>query len=338
MLRRSRIVHADVCRDALPSAAQKCHDDSVLKDWHNKKEVNMQPRRLWRNTLSALALAASILATPLTAQDFNSPDILVLGDSQISFGSGPAFVDFLSDIAASCDANMRQKRALRQLGEMSVGVIGVRSTSIHSWMARSGAAKGSICEVDPKWKVNAGTYGTVNTTENEFKQMGQGANYQFCAPGTSAFEEMFKEGYYTPKLLVLAFLGNAATRWANSADQARADAQRLSQFLPPELPCVFMTTAPAHTNKVANIRARAQANIKAGFAATGNRCTFVEGITPETTAVNQSTKAFFRRHQDGRVKDPYHPNEKGARHHIALRAPALCEAIFTALDGPKKRS
>ena len=65
-----------------------------------------------------------------------------------------------------------------------------------------------------------------------------------------------------------------------------------------------MTTAPAHTTKVTKQRAVAQANIKAGFPQTGNRCTFVEGITPETTAANQSTKAFLRRTKSKRVKDP----------------------------------
>lgn len=295
----------------------------------------MRLPQFWRSMTLAAGLAFASGATPLSAEQFSSPDILVLGDSQISFGSGPAFVDFLSDIEMTCNATRRQKRALKQLGDMRVGVIGVRSTSIHSWMARQGAAKGAICDEDPKWKVNAGTYGSVNTTDNEFKQMGQGANYQFCSPGKAAFEEMFAPDYYAPKLLVLAFLGNAAKRWARDPESARADAQRLSQFLPADLPCVFMTTAPAHTTKVAQLRADAQANIKAGFAATGNRCIFVEGITAETTRVNQSTATFFRRTEDGRVKDPYHPNERGARHHLQMRGPALCDAIFTALDTPK---
>jgi hypothetical protein len=282
--------------------------------------------------MRVIALCVAAMAVPATAEQFKSPDILVLGDSQISFGSGPVFVDFLSDLAASCKATSRQKRSLRQLGEMNVGVIGVRSTSIHSWMARSGAAKASICDIDPKWKVNAGTYGIVNTTENEFKQMGQGQNYQFCKAGKSAFDAMFEPGYYAPKLLVLTFLGNAAGRWADDPAVALTDATRLVQSLPADLPCVFMTTAPAHSTKVAKQRADAQANIKAAFAKTGNRCTFVEGITPETTRVNQSTKAFFRRDAEGRVKDPYHPNQRGARHHFEMRGPALCEAIFTALD------
>lgn len=292
----------------------------------------MPQQTLWSKLAPSLLAGLLAWSLPAVADQFKSPDILVLGDSQISFGSGPVFVDFLSDIATSCNASGREKRKLRKLGDMSVGVIGVRSTSIHSWTARKGAAKGSICDVDPKWKVNAGTYGVVNTTGNEFKQMGQGRNYQFCTAGKSPFEAMFQPGYYAPDLLVLAFLGNAAKRWAGDPALAVADAKRLSQHLPADLPCVFMTTAPAHTTKVAKRRATAQENIKKAFSTTGNRCVFVEGITPETTQVNQSTVAFFRRNDAGRVKDPYHPNERGARHHFTMRGPALCHAIFEALE------
>ncbi len=293
-------------------------------------------QKAWAQTLMVLTLLA--WAWPAAAQDFRSPDILVLGDSQISFGSGPVFVDFLSDIATSCDASMREKRKLKKLGEMQVGVIGVRSTSVHSWVARKGAAKGSICDVDPKWKVNAGTYGIVNKTENQFKQMGQGRNYQFCEAGMSPFEAMFRDGYYAPKLLVMSFLGNAARRWADDPSLAVADVKRLAQHVPADIPCVFMTTAPAHTMKVSKLRMKAQENIKAAFAKTGNRCVFVEGITAETSEVFKSTPVYFRRNAAGRVKDPYHPNERGARQHLKMRGPALCDAIFTALDGKKPRS
>ena len=96
------------------------------------------------------------------ADDFVSPEILILGDSQITFGSGPAFLEFFTDINKHCNATEAQMRSLKQLGEMRVGVIGVRSTSIHSWTARSGRAKDTICKEDRKWRVNAGTYGFVN--------------------------------------------------------------------------------------------------------------------------------------------------------------------------------
>lgn len=291
--------------------------------------------RIW-----ALALAAVATSLPASAQNstFVSPDILVLGDSQISFGSGPAFVDFLSDIEASCAPSMRQKRTLRALGEGKVAVIGVRSTSIHSWTARGGAAKGSVCDVDKKWKVNAGTYGVVNTSENPFVQIGQGKNYQFCRKGQSPFEAMFDDGYYAPRLLLLTFLGNAAKRWAENPEFTRRDAERMAAQLPAGVPCIFMTTAPAYTKKVSMQRLKAQENIKAELARAGMRCSFVSGITPDTIAANQGNKSFFRRNKSGKVKDPYHPNERGARHHLRLVAPQLCDAIFTELGGAQPPS
>lgn len=292
-----------------------------------------------RGLLAALAAAAFCLGnTTAQAQNFRSPDILVLGDSQISFGSGPAFVSLLSDLKTTCAANKRQQKALDQLGDMEVGVIGVRSTSIHSWTARGGAAKGSVCDVDKKWKVNAGTYGAVNKTKNEFVQIGQGRNYQFCSAGKSPFETMFRDDYYAPKLLVLAFMGNAAKRWAKHDDLTRQDAQRLAKQLPKDIPCVFMTTAPAYKQTSTKLRLQAQENIKAALAREGNRCTFVEGLTPDTISAIQGNKSFFRLNKSGGVKDPYHPNKRGALHHLKLRAPAMCEAIFTALTKTGGRS
>lgn len=284
-----------------------------------------------RAATAALVLGTTASVTNAQNASFVSPDIVVLGDSQISFGSGPAYVDFLSDLEASCSPNMRQKRSLRKLGEGSVAVIGVRSTSIHSWTARGGAAKGSVCDVDKKWKVNAGSYGVVNTSENPFVQIGQGRNYQFCRQGQSPFEAMFRDGYYSPRLLILTFLGNATKRWAENSELTQRDANRLSAQLPADVPCVFMTTAPAYTKKVSDRRLKAQKNIKAALERSGMRCTFVEGITPDTVAANQGNKSFFRRNKSGKVKDPFHPNERGARHHLKLRAPAICDAIFTEL-------
>ncbi|MGA9410076.1 MAG: SGNH/GDSL hydrolase family protein, partial [Roseobacter sp.] len=95
-----------------------------------------------------------------------------------------------------------------------------------------------------------------------------------CPAGKSPFETMFKPGHDAPELLVLAFFVNAARRWAGDPALAAADAKQLSRHLPADLPCVFMTTAPAHTPKVAKQRATAQTNIKNAFAKTGNRCVF----------------------------------------------------------------
>ena len=81
---------------------------------------------------------------------FQSPSILVLGDSQLAFGSGRAFLNFFSNIKSRCQPDSTQKMNLEKLGDMSVGVIGVRSTSLGSWVARKGKAKDKICKVDSK--------------------------------------------------------------------------------------------------------------------------------------------------------------------------------------------
>lgn len=299
----------------------------------------MQERSI-RNTLSGcfLSFVMGIGAGGLRAEGFQSPDILVLGDSQISFGSGPVFVDFLSDLEGHCNPNRRQKSLLKQLDQSKIAVIGVRSTSLHSWTARSGAAKGSICDVDPKWKVNAGSYGIVNNKKNPYVQIGQGDNYQFCEAGKSPFEAMFRPSYYDPKLLIMTFLGNATKRWRTEPELTLRDVRLTAQHLPKDMPCVFMTTAPAYKPDISQKRFEAQEKLRKVMAREGHRCVFVNGLTQETMAANHGTKSFFRRNNSGRVKDPYHPNERGARNHLKIVAPKLCEAIFNALDGSRPRS
>lgn len=286
---------------------------------------------LIRRVLGA-AFCALLTATPTLADDFISPEILILGDSQISFGSGPAFLEFFTDIKEHCSPNEQQTENLRRLGEMRVGVIGVRSTSIPSWIARKGPAKDTICEEDRKWRVNAGTYGFVNMTNNQYVQIGKGREYQFCAPKKSAFEEMFREDYYNPKLLLLSFLGNSARRWADSKEDAVKDVEEMMRQLPPDMPCIFMTTAPAYSAKIVNLRLRAQKNLMSAFEETGSRCTFVPGATPETVAANQGNRHFFRLNKSGMVKDPYHPNKRAAKNFFALEMDGICNAIFEQID------
>lgn len=266
------------------------------------------------------------------ADDFISPEILILGDSQISFGSGPAFLEFFTDIKKHCSPNADQADNLERLGEMRVGVIGVRSTSIGSWIARDGPAKDTICEEDRKWRVNAGTYGFINMTDNKYVQIGQGREYQFCAPQKSAFEEMFREGYYSPRLLLMSFLGNSAQRWAADREAAIRDVSEMMRQLPEDTPCIFMTTAPAFKKEIVDLRLRAQANLMAAFEETGSRCTFVPGATPETVAANQGNTHYFRLNGAGMVKDPYHPNAAAAKNFFALEMDGICNAIFEQVD------
>ena len=249
--------------------------------------------------------------------NFKSPDILVLGDSQLSFGAGVAFVEFFKSIEGSCGI----KRG------SSVGVLGVRSSSLTAWTANDAGGKKSICDIDPKWKVNAGSFGVINQTKNKYVQIGQGEAYQFCEAGQSPFQSMFADGYYNPKLFVMFFLGNATERWANSAADAQFDVERTVRDLPPGMPCVFMTTAPAYTEKVVRQRQQAQANIEKAFVTSGKRCSFVRGYTPSTVGANLGNAANFRRKPDGSVKDPYHPTEDSARQFLSLVKADLCNAI-----------
>ncbi|MEM7406405.1 MAG: hypothetical protein AAF458_13990 [Pseudomonadota bacterium] len=283
-----------------------------------------------------LLLAAWVLIPAANAASFQSPGILMLGDSQITFGSGPVLLRFLEQLKQSCAAHVPDdpgREAIKALGAMSVGIIGVRSTSLHSWTARRGRSKRALCDVDPKWRVNAGTYGVINRSGRRYVQMGQGAEHQVCRAGQSGFEALLRPDYYAPALLILSFLGNAADRWAKHPNLAVRDVERTIAHLPDSLPCVFMTSAPAHLAKENRLRLRAQRNIQAAFEATGNRCSFVPGFTKRTISTNEASPHFFRRKASGAVKDPYHPVGKGPRAFLDARAPALCLAIAAETRG-----
>jgi hypothetical protein len=260
---------------------------------------------------------------PVRANErFENPDVLVLGDSQLSFGAGVAFVEFFKKNGAACGL---PKAA-------SIGVIGVRSSQLVAWTARDAVGKKSICDVDPKWKVNAGSFGVINKTNNKYVQIGQGDAYQFCKPGLSPFQAMFTEGYYNPKLLVLFILGNATERWANSEAEALNDVRRTVRDLPDGMPCIFMTTAPAYTQKVVTQRKQAQDNVEKAFAKVGKRCSFVRGYTDATISANLGNPANFRRKPDGSVKDPYHPTEDSARQFLSLIKNDFCKAIRSQMQ------
>lgn len=298
---------------------------------HKLKERTVTIRLKIRDALRGLCLSM-IVCLPAKAVDFISPEILILGDSQISFGSGPAFLEFFTDIKKHCHANAEQEQHLKKLGEMRVGVIGVRSTSIHSWTARSGKSKDTICKEDRKWRVNAGTYGFINMDGNRYVQIGKGREYQFCAPQKSAFEHMFRDGYYDPKLLLLSFLGNSAKRWADDEDAAIEDVKKMMAQLPENVPCIFMTTAPAYKKEIVDLRLKAQKNLMSAFEKTNARCTFVPGATPETVLANQGNKHYFRLNKRGMVKDPYHPNQAAAKNFFALEMDGICTAIFDQVE------
>ena len=268
--------------------------------------------------LVALAIAAPV---PVRAGPTGSPDVLVLGDSQLSFGAGVAFVDLLKGMAGDCGL----PRATQ------IGVIGVRSSTLVAWTGRTGKAKSAICDVDPKWGVNAGAYGTLSPGANPYVQIGRGARFQFCASGRSPLQQVFDGSYYMPRLLIMFLMGNATDRWADSPAAALQDVQAFVADLPPDLPCIFMTSAPPYGEKVMRLRQRAQDNIERAFARVGRQCSFVPGFTPDTVRENLGNARNFRRTGSGKVKDPYHPTEAAARRFLALRKAALCKAIAAQL-------
>ena len=280
-------------------------------------------RRHFRVAGAALSIWCAAHGMASAQDSFQSPDVFVLGDSQLSFGAGVAFIEFLKKNGKSCGLNPN----------WSIGVLGVRSSSLRAWTAKDGGGKKAICDIDPKWKVNAGSFGVINKTGNKYVQIGQGDAYQFCGAGKSPFQSMFADGYYDPKIFVMAFLGNATERWANSATDALEDVKRAMLDIPSDLPCIFMTTAPGYTEKINSERQRAQDNIESAFKLAGKRCTFVQGYTPATIAANQGNAGKFRLKPDGSVKDPYHPTENSAREFLSLIKGSLCSAMRSELAG-----
>jgi hypothetical protein len=299
--------------------------------------------RRWSLCLAIGWLLAAPSAGPAHARDgataFTPPEILLLGDSQISFGAGEVLTAFFGALDRECADALSPAQAT-QLRGRRLGVIGARQTSLRAWSARSGRAKWLVCGKDPTWGVNASTFGVLRSEKRgKYEQIGETPGTQFCAAGRSPFEEMFRPGYYDPTLLVMWFLGNDAARWARDPAAAAEDVARLTAQLPPDTPCVFMTTAPSYRAGENRRRVAAQDAVMAAFARAGGRCATAPGLTPETIAALEGMPAFYRRHEDGRVKDPYHPLRRGAAQWLALRKGAICEAVATALeagdaDGP----
>ena len=162
-------------------------------------------------------------------------------------------------------------------------------------------------------------------------QIGQGPRYQFCTAGNSPLQAVFDEGYYTPDLMIMMLMGNAADRWADSPDAAFQDPRAFTADLPAGQPCIFMTSAPPYGEKVVKLRQRAQDNIENAFEKLGV-CSFVPGFTAATIAENLGNPANFRRKPSGSVKDPFHPTEAAARRFLRLQRGALCKAIAKQLS------
>ncbi|SEM23824.1 hypothetical protein SAMN04488077_103105 [Roseovarius tolerans] len=278
-----------------------------------------------------LVLTCAIAWSAKPARSFETPDILVLGDSQITFGAGPAYLAFFQSLSRRCasQTNWRQRQVLRRL--KATAIIGVRSTALREWSARSTKGKADVCKIHPRFKRNAGAFGTVNREREKYVQIGVGPDFQFCKPGLSPMEAAITPGYYQPKLLVLSFLGNAAADWAADPATAQRDVRRAISQVPKGLPCVFMTTAPSFQSAANKLRLTAQSNVQAAFEQEGDKCRFVGGVRKDTIALMMSNKRNFRLSEQNKVKDPFHPTDRGARRYLKAVKPQLCSAILSAL-------
>lgn len=280
------------------------------------------------STVLAFMASALLGGASVSAQ----PDVLILGDSQISFGAGKEYMEFFADLPSRCDMTPERTRLIKKLGQRQTAAIGVRSTSLQSWTSTSGAPRGAICDVDKKYGVNAGVYGIDGNPDRVFVQIGKGASYQFCTAGQTAFQAMFADGYYAPDLLILTFLGNSADRWANGTEGAQQDVRRSLDQIPADMPCIFISSAPVYLKETNDKRMTAQTHVTQAFRQADAQCAVVEGFNAETRAAIEGKAKYFRRNDAGRVKDPHHPSPAAIRQFLKLNTDDLCDAIFKVLE------
>ena len=291
-------------------------------------------RSSWIALAFVLLISVAILVLVSRYADQRSPlttDILVLGDSQLSFGAGPVLENFFQNLAQQCGGDIQHPSDLELLRGRRFAMIGTRSTSLQSWIANSGRAWELLCHKDKTWGVNASAWGTVKPPEKRYVQIGEGKYFQFCRPPKTPLQNLFAAGYYRPALVLIFVGGNGSGRLARSRSAAEGDVSRLMDEFPANTGCIFMMTAPVLSNADNEIRRLAQANLQAAFEAHGKRCTFVKGHTPATRSAIEGQVQYFRRDEDGNVKDPHHANKDAAMAFLALRRSALCQALVGQL-------
>lgn len=285
-----------------------------------------------RFTAQIIGIMALVLAAVFVyfqqSMRIRPPDILMIGDSQISFGSGGVFQDFFKEFDENCRPTPEQKNQLAKLDLGNFAAIGVRSSSLDTWTAKDTAGKAMICEIDRTWGVNAGVYGIKGNPKRQYVQIGQGEHYQFCRANTSPFEAMFEQSYYQPKIVLLAFLGNSAEVWAADQQAVNRDVKNTIAQLPEDAMCIFMTTAPSYLGEINTMRQKAQANLKGAFQSYGKQCSFVEGFTTETRESNTGNSNYFATDGEGKVTDPRHPNIAAQKKFLSLKRDSLCSAMF----------
>lgn len=300
-------------------------DGSVKSLWADVK---------WRSTIILLSLAfatSAILATlylvdrkpdPLTAE------ILVLGDSQLSFGGGPTLSAFFEDLPNQCRDVATDSSDQELLQDKRFSMIGTRSTSLQSWVTQKGRPWELLCHKDKRWGVNASAWGEVKPDKRRYVQIGEGELFQVCQPDQPPIRHLLAPGYYSPELLMIYVGGNGAARLARKPDLAQRDVDQFIKELPANMGCIFMMTAPVYQTSQNDRRLKAQTNLRAAFAKHGERCTFVDGHTPATRAAIEGQAQYFRKDDSGKVKDPYHANKDAGAAFLKLRRAPLCNALI----------
>lgn len=291
----------------------------------------MRTRRHRTLAHCVMTAACLIASTGLTnAADMRPVDIMVLGDSQLAFGSGPAMLNFLDKFRDHCgDAGLPEDQT-GAIDAMNVGILGVRATGLWMWLSTTRKATRMICVRDPNGLSNASTYGRLRYRNSRWAQIGDSPHHQFCGNTRSPLENIFAELPNAPKLVIFNFLGLSTSDWLDQM-KLRRDLSRLEDQLPNETACLFLTTIPTYSPRINRPRHRAQQNLARALAETGSRCGFVAGHTPSTIRAFQNNRAYYRRRRNGTVKDPYHANAAGARRFLGLRGPAICRGVTETL-------
>jgi hypothetical protein len=262
-------------------------------------------------------------------------DLLVIGDSQISFGSGPAFEAFFADFATHCaDADITAQQRMA-VSDLKVGMVGVRSTGLTTWLARSNRGKRMMCvrDPDPRGLVNASVWGAMQRNQKQrWVQIGDAPGYRYCKQGQSTLRAMLATFPRPPKLIMFHVMATDSFRWT-TPKRIEDDLKRLEADLPNKTACIYFTTAPTYRTSVNARRVRAQAKLAAAISKTGSRCRLINGLTPATRKAFEGNAAFFYRHKSGRVRDPYHPTNAAARVYLKRHAKAVCKAVVSAIIG-----
>ncbi|MEP1444190.1 MAG: hypothetical protein ABJK39_14360 [Hyphomicrobiales bacterium] len=280
---------------------------------------------------SLIAITTSITAAP--AQSLKDADLLVVGDSQILFRGGPAYLDHFNKLAETCGALIPERAAdFKEHFSGDVGVAGIRAATLNSWLAREGKEKDALCVPEKSWPKNTRGFGVLQTPDQKFHQTGREGNYPLCQADQSPLETLFKQVGNKPNLVVLTILGKYANKWAKNEALAHDDAARLAAQVPAGTPCVYLTTAPSFSGKQNAIRRVGQNHFFNGFEKAGGACLPVKGLTEETIATFEGNNKLYKARKDGSVRDVFHPNDLGIRTFLNMASPAMCQALVTILD------